>query len=387
MHRFALFVVSALCLVAGVVCDGVWTYRRNMLYKRSDFTANVVPGFPGGESMMVLVGGCTANGACDATGNCPCTQILNYTTAYNPVKDTWAEIAQAPVARFRHSSAVVGSKLYVFGGRALDDSLISQVDVFDATTGTWSTTKPWPSPTSDLASFVYNNIIYAISGYDANYASLASTWLFVPANNSWIPGVVRNLPLGRGDTCATIVQGKGYLLGGWNDGDGFCTPLDDVTVYDFVANNWTSVGNMHHPAGDKSCGTLHDQLHAFGGEEKNNGCSNVSTPIDDSEVYNVTSNTWTVETPMPISRFRFAAVTWLTPGTSYEQVFVFGGQAPYNTTLRTLQLLDIVTVFTDDIPARTTSATTSRTTDASAADAPRSMLVLTVLVAIAVLVL
>lgn len=385
-----LSLVCGLALFGFALGDGVWSTRKDMLYKRSDFTASVLSGFAGSRTFIVLTGGCVSVGGCVADGSCPCVGITNATTAYNPDTDSWTELAEAPVARFRHSAAVVNSKLYVFGGRTVDDQLITQVDVYDPVTGSWNTTTAWPAATSDLASFVHNGVIYAIGGYNAGFVSQTSTWQFVPANSTWIGGVVAPLIVGRGDSCAAIVNGKGFLLGGWNEADGFCTPLDDVDVYDFAANNWTKAGDMHHPAGDKSCGTLHGELHVFGGERKDNGCANVSTPIDESEVFNVTSNTWQEETPMPISRFRFTAVTWRPANSTNDQLFVFGGQAPYNATTLTLELLNIVSVFTDDIPnvpVTTATSTSSSTTGVSSATTERCALALTALAMAALFVL
>lgn len=61
---------------------------------------------------------------------------------YTPSSDSWETLDDAmPRERYRHAAAVVDSSLYVIGGRDLDDNVISQVDVLDTDTNTWSTLK------------------------------------------------------------------------------------------------------------------------------------------------------------------------------------------------------------------------------------------------------
>jgi hypothetical protein len=44
---------------------------------------------------------------------------------------SFTEMAQAPHARYRHAAAVANGKLFLFGGRAVDDNLVTAIDVRD----------------------------------------------------------------------------------------------------------------------------------------------------------------------------------------------------------------------------------------------------------------
>jgi len=329
-----------------------------MLYKRSDHTANVLPGFSGNRTWIVLVGGCVAQLPCPEHTNCACAAITNATTAYHPDTDTWVELARAPRLRYRHSSAVVGTKLYVFGGRRVDDSLITDVDVFDATTLAWTTTTPWTNATSDQTSFVYNDTIYAVGGYDSFYNSLTTSYIFRPnAEAQWLPNLVAPLRLGRGDSCASIIDGLGYVLGGWNSVETFCVPLDEIEAYNFTTNTWTTVTHAPARGGDRSCAGLHHELYVFGGEQKDDGCNNVSTPILEVDSYSPTTSSWAVDTQLRVARFRFAAVEYR--NSTVDQLYIFGGQSPFNWTLEYNELLDLVEVWTDPVSASTSVVTAS----------------------------
>jgi len=338
----AQFLVSA-------SCAGLWISQPNMLYARSDHTADAVSS--GTQKVIVVFGGCVSGNDCPPnTDYCFCSEITNKTTAFDPEQGTWRDLATAPAPRYRHMSAVVGSLLFIFGGRDLDDNILTTVLVFNLTSNKWATSTNWPGATSDGTAFVYNNTIYAVGGYDQNYDSSNVTWIFRPLSSApiWLSGVVAPMKMGRGDSCSAIVNGVGYVLGGWSDAN-FCVPLAEVEGYNFVTNTWTVDAVMRVGGGDKSCSGLHNQLHVFGGEQKDVNCSRFSTPITDVEVYNPLTNTWTAETPMRVPRFRFAAVDWVS-SSGVEQLFVFGGQGAYNVTAGELPALNLVQVFNDADP-------------------------------------
>jgi len=332
--------------VAASLAVGTWTAQPDMLYARSDHTADVVSN--GTQKLIVVFGGCVSANTCPVSlDSCFCTQITSKTTAFDPERGTWFELTSAPVARYRHMSAAIGSLLFVFGGRDLNDNIINDVHVFNLTSNSWDVSTSWLNATSDGTSFVYNGTIFAVGGYDAIYDASNATWIFRPLSSSplWVDGLVAPMKMPRGDSCSAIVNGVGYVLGGWTDGN-FCTPLAEVEGYNFQTNTWSVKAVMRVGGGDKSCSGLHNQLHVFGGEQKDVNCSRISTPVTDVEVYDSTANTWTIETSLNPPRFRFAAVDWVSSNGA-EKLFIFGGQAPYNTTSESFPVLGLVAVFND----------------------------------------
>ena len=70
---------------------------------------------------------------------------------YDPVADTWTALPDAPHARDHFTAVVIGNKLYAAGGRQTEQpnpflNTIGPVDVYDFTSGTWSS-MPEPIPT------------------------------------------------------------------------------------------------------------------------------------------------------------------------------------------------------------------------------------------------
>ena len=68
---------------------------------------------------------------------------------YDPQADAWTQLASMGTARKAHASAVVGGKLYVFGGFD-DNSLqalqgLSKAEVYDPVSDSWAQVTSWTS--------------------------------------------------------------------------------------------------------------------------------------------------------------------------------------------------------------------------------------------------
>ena len=69
---------------------------------------------------------------------------------YDPQADAWTQLASMGTARRNHASAVVGGKLYVFGGWDANQRL-STAEVYDPASDSWA---QGPSLTSSRNSMV-----------------------------------------------------------------------------------------------------------------------------------------------------------------------------------------------------------------------------------------
>ena len=79
---------------------------------------------------IIITGGCSqGNYRSPIDGDFYCSEITSAASAFSPATASFTSLPQMPRERYRHAAAVVNNKLYVIGGRALNDSLISAVDV------------------------------------------------------------------------------------------------------------------------------------------------------------------------------------------------------------------------------------------------------------------
>jgi len=92
---------------------------------------------------------------------------------YDPATGTWTPLADAPRARDHFHAAVIGDKLYAVGGRLSGGTggtfkpVIAEVDVFDFTTGSWSTLpagQNLPTPRAAPVVANFNNRLVVAGG-------------------------------------------------------------------------------------------------------------------------------------------------------------------------------------------------------------------------------
>jgi len=133
---------------------------------------------------------------------------LNFELAvFNPVTYTWSNISrsqlrgEAPTSRTNHAAAVVGNKMYIFGGNNTDTTtgryqVLGDFFCLDTETLTWS------------------NLTHTATG---------------------------SRPSPRSGQTLTAVGDKIYLFGGgvWNEADGWVEKYTDIHVFDTRSENWT----------------------------------------------------------------------------------------------------------------------------------------------------
>jgi N-acetylneuraminic acid mutarotase len=127
---------------------------------------------------------------------------------FTPETTEWFIVsAVMPRPRYRHMSVAVDRHLYVFGGRELNDSLITQVDRFDVQSGLWEADVfSWPAASSDGSAFAVADMVYLVGGYDAEYDTLTRVETLNVTSGKW--GFAANLTVGRGDIALAEWNGE-----------------------------------------------------------------------------------------------------------------------------------------------------------------------------------
>ena len=98
--------------------------------------------------------------------------------AYDPLTDTWTEMAPLPTALYGLTAATgPDGKIYVFGGNYRTEIqtdrginvIVNTVEVYDPLTNTWTTAPPLPSARANLASAAgQDGRIYVLGGQDVS---------------------------------------------------------------------------------------------------------------------------------------------------------------------------------------------------------------------------
>jgi hypothetical protein len=104
------------------------SYGVNLPDKLSNFAVARNPD----NGLIYFAGGCnSANGAKydSKKGAYQCSSVTSMLREFNPNTNSFRFIANMPRARYRHGMAFASNKLWVIGGRDLDDKVIRAVDV------------------------------------------------------------------------------------------------------------------------------------------------------------------------------------------------------------------------------------------------------------------
>lgn len=148
---------------------------------------------------------------------------------YDPSTGTWTALTDAPRARDHFSAVIIGDKLYVAGGRLSGGAggvwapTIAEVDVYDFTTGSWSTLPSGqniPTPRGGAATVNFNNKLVVIGGEvedEEIYGVLTDDALKITEEYDPLSGTWKRLPDMNYERHGTqaIVSGPGiHILAG-----------------------------------------------------------------------------------------------------------------------------------------------------------------------------
>jgi N-acetylneuraminic acid mutarotase len=138
-----------------------------------------------------------------------------------------------------------------------------------------------------------NGSVYAIGGWNtSSTVHYTAIDRYDPRDNRW--RVDATLPRARGGMAAGVVGTTIVLVGGWTPDDPFATSVDR---YDVVARRWSNGAPLPTPRSATATAVLGRRLYVIGGLAMTNGRL---APTSVVESYDVETNTWRRELPLPI---------------------------------------------------------------------------------------
>lgn len=274
-------------------CLPQWQAKPPMFTARDQFTGGVI-----GGKIYVFGGNGNPNGV-----------DLKSTEVYDPATD-WANLADnnhnggSGVEELK--GAVVDSNLYVFGACFG----INFNEEYNPDTNTWSTLAPKPTNARSFA-VVYDGEIYLFGGYDDNDVTEIRTYYDVveaydPNTDTW--RFVTNMPKAITNVAIATINDKAYLFGGYDPNAGRL--LDEVITYDFQTNTWTTTGYQPIPVRkglvySSSAPVIDGKVYLIGGFEEGVGEGVISSRVD---IYDTVSNTWQIGPSLPLPLDNFVAL-------------------------------------------------------------------------------
>ncbi|MBT8441894.1 MAG: hypothetical protein KJO76_05860 [Gammaproteobacteria bacterium] len=187
------------------------------------------------------------------TNNFPDEDPADDIWVFDPANDAWTQGPAIPVARRRGGSGLVvyNDKFYMIGGNTLGHSggYVAWFDEFDPATGTFTTLVDAPRPRDHFHAIVHGDQLYVIGGRltggpGGTFAPLIAevdVYDFTTGTWSTLP-VASNLPTPRAASAMALFDDKILVIGGEGNGQAYTT----VDALDPVTDTWESAAPLNH---------------------------------------------------------------------------------------------------------------------------------------------
>lgn len=158
------------------------------------------------------------------------------------MQGNWIKLEQkgtGPGARSSHAIAIVGRKLYAFGGEFTPRVPVdNKLYVFDLEEQSWSVneaTGDCPPPRVGVTMVALNDIIYVFGGRDAEHKELNEFYSFDTTTNIWVLlSSGETGPAHRSFHSTAVNDHHVYIFGGC----GFSGRLNDLWAFDTIDQKW-----------------------------------------------------------------------------------------------------------------------------------------------------
>ncbi len=194
---------------------------------------------------------------------------------------------------------------------------------------------PAPSKRTEVAAAVLNGKIYVVGGFNepslSNIAKLAvsnAVEVYDPKSDGWTSAAP--LPVRLHHTATTVIGDRLYVVGGFTTGFlSLWNPVNSVFRYDPAEDTWEELASMPTVRGALGVATIGGKLYAVGGI---GGQGN----SDAVEVYDPSAHTWTRKTPLPTPRDHLAVAA------AGDRLYAIGGRVngSYSNNLAVVEVYD-----------------------------------------------
>jgi len=162
-------------------------------------------------------------------------EIYKYDIAMN----AWSILTSSTIPKRYASAEIIGDYLYVFNGVTENSALNSAVEKIDLVSGSVEYLPNNPQPCRAAGVTKWNSKIYSFGGTLEPNEYSNKLYEFDPQNNVWTE--LAEIPF-AGETKGEVVDGKLYIIGGYNG-----VVSNRIDVYNISTNEWEA--NFVMPVG------------------------------------------------------------------------------------------------------------------------------------------
>ena len=220
----------------------------------------------------------------------------------------WNPATASPIPRFEGPAAVVGDKLYVFGG--FHDSGLNattRVDVYDPRADRWTRLADMPKPLTHLTPAVDDHTVWFAGGFDGKHPGPVADEVFAydVRADTWSRGP--SLPEPRGSGALVRLGRRLHFFGGFA-ADRDTTPGDHWVLDLDSPATWHTLAPLPDPRGHLGGIAWAGRIYAIGGQH---GHDRKATDVASMHAYDADTDRWSALAPLPTPRSHFEAGTFV----------------------------------------------------------------------------
>ncbi|TSY83970.1 Kelch-like protein 33 [Bagarius yarrelli] len=187
---------------------------------------------------------------------------MKSTYRYDPIRNSWQRLTDMNEKRANFALVVLNEKIFAMGGDKDSDSNTESVEVYCPITDTWSFVHPLDQSLSGHAASVWNEKIFISGGFDSSYRCLASMLLYHPENGSTY---YANMTLNRAQHCMETLNHCLYVAGGVSYAGAQLFDQLACEFFDPVNGYWCAILPMSLPHVCAASAVLEGKIYIIGG--------------------------------------------------------------------------------------------------------------------------
>lgn len=259
---------------------------------------------------------------------------------YPKIAASWQEIMpdNLPLPRHENAFARVGDAFYLLGGRQL-----KPVERYDTKTNRWEKRALPPLEMSHFQAVTFKDEIYVVGAFTGNYPHeipIPRIYIYNPQQDKWREGPEIPADRRRGAAGVTVHQNKIYVVCGIIDGhwDGQVSWFDE---YNPVTNTWRKLPDAPRSRDHVSIAVAANQLVVAGGRRSTARIDSVlNTTIAQVDVFDFKTNKWRTAPAAQNIPTQRAGCTAVPLG---SKVVIIGGESPQQKSHNETEAFDVTT--------------------------------------------
>lgn len=233
----------------------------------------------------------------------------NATLALNLATGTWrSNLPVRPFVGHHHAAEVINGRLYLFGGLGAG---AGKVQIYDPTANTWTLGRDMPFAAGSSSSALIGGRVYVAGGIIGS-TTTNRVARFDPGTNTWTE--LAAMPQGRNHAASGTDGSRMFVAGGRGpgsgDGNSVANGFNTLQVYEPGTNTWRSsatAGSGLAPLPQARGGMgkavfVGGEMYVFGGETQNGAGATNRNVYARVDIYNPSTNSWRLGTPLPTAR-------------------------------------------------------------------------------------